>query len=74
MYYRMKINTIPNALKFTQICSHFPNVDVGIQQGKYYINGKSILALLSLDLTKTMLIDIEPDSKEFLNKIKKFLY
>jgi phosphotransferase system HPr-like phosphotransfer protein len=70
----MKINTIPNALKFTQICSRFPDVDVGIQQGKYYINGKSILALLSLDLTKTMLIDISPDSKEFLNKIKKFLY
>ena len=54
------LNTIERVKKFTDITNRF-NCEVDVLQGKYTVDGRSIMAVFSLDLTKTVTVEIESD-------------
>lgn len=43
--------------------------DVDVQSGKYLVDGKSLLGLLAMDLTKQVQVHIYGDCKEDVNKL-----
>lgn len=50
--------------------------DIDIKSGKYVIDAKSIMGIFSIDLSKTVDLEIHTDdasASEFLAKIEKFL-
>lgn len=49
--------------------------DVDLVSGKYVINGKSIMGVFSLDLTKPVMINADVgDDNEFALQIEKFIF
>ena len=49
--------------------------DVDLISGKYVINGKSIMGIFSLDLTKPIMVNAETgDDEEFAEQIQKFIF
>lgn len=45
----IKLNTIDNVKEFVNICSKY-DVDIDVKQGKFTVDGKSILGIFSLNL------------------------
>lgn len=48
------------------------STDVTIRHGKFCVDGKSILGVLSLDMSDGVTIEYDTKEKEFGNWIKKF--
>lgn len=49
--------------------------DVDLVSGKYVINGKSIMGIFSLDLTKPVMVNADVgDDNEFALQIEKFIF
>lgn len=75
---KIKLNTIESAKEFCDIVSdsQYRNVDIDLTCGRYVIDAKSILGILSMDLTKILTVVFHDDNdekcKEFFNKIKKW--
>lgn len=69
------LNTIEKVKKFTDITNKF-NCEVDVLQGKYIVDGRSIMGVFSLDLTKTVIVEIESDDEKeidrFLETMKEF--
>ena len=72
----VEIRTIDNAKKFVAIVRKF-HEEVDIKQGRYTIDGKSIMGLFSLDITKPIWVEIKThDSKrivEFYHRMEEFV-
>lgn len=70
------INTIEIAKSFVDICSKYRDFNIDVIQGRYIIDGKSILGILSLNLVEP--INVSVDSKneetyiEFFREIQKW--
>ena len=75
---KIKLNTIESAKEFCDIVSDSPyrNIDIDLTCGLYVIDAKSILGILSMDLTKILTVVFHDDNdercKEFFDKIKKW--
>ena len=54
------LNDIKTLKKFVNLASKYEN-DITIGSGRYYVNGKSILGLMSLDLTNPITVYVESD-------------
>lgn len=54
----IKLNTIENAKAFCKVCgsNDYRDTDIDITCGRYVIDAKSILGILSMDLTKCMTV------------------
>lgn len=50
---KIRINTIDNVKDFVSICSKYQDSDINVKQGRYIVNGKSILGIFSLNLVET---------------------
>ncbi len=49
--------------------------DVDLVSGKYVINGKSIMGIFSLDLTKPVMVNADTgDDDEFALQVEKFIF
>lgn len=74
MLFTVHLDTIKKAEKFCKICNQYKE-DIDIKEGKYIVNGKSILGLLSLDLTKNLIVrtKMKKGLSSFLIKIKEFM-
>lgn len=48
------------------------NTDVTIQRGKFCVDGKSILGVLSLDMSDGVVVEYDPSEVEFENWLRKF--
>ena len=46
--------------------------DIDVYYNRFLIDAKSILGVLSLDLTKVLTVDCHGESKEFNRTLKKF--
>lgn len=55
----VKLTSVNEVNLFCQQASNF-NGDVTVKNGIYVVNGKSILGVLSLDLTKDLTVVVEP--------------
>ena len=70
---KIKLNGLDDAQEFSRIASQYI-YDIDVRSGKYVVNGKSILGLLSLNLTSPLTVDIYSDDvQDFLTRINKFL-
>lgn len=54
---RVCLNDIPNVHAFCNICSK-TDCEIDVKSGRYTIDGKSIMGLFSLDLSKTLNVHI----------------
>lgn len=70
---RLKINEIDKIKKICKVCNEFVD-DVYVVSGKHRVNAKSLLGLLSLDLSQEieLIIDTYKDStiSDFMTRIK----
>ena len=71
----VSLNTINKVKKFTNIVNQF-ECDIDVLQGKYIVDGRSIMGIFSLNLTETVTVEIESDDKKeidrFLKKMEEF--
>lgn len=47
--------------------------DVDLISGKYVVNGKSIMGVFSLDLTKPLMVNANTGNDNFAEEIKEYL-
>lgn len=72
---RIKLATVEEAKEFNSIAEK-QNFDIDITCGRQIVDAKSIMGVLSIDLTKDIWVVIhaeEPESRDYLEKISKFL-
>lgn len=68
MNYKIRLNTLESAKHFVNICSKFEE-DIDYKIGRYIIDAKSILGILSTDLTKEAIVEFYSNDA---NSIYKF--
>lgn len=72
----IRINTIDNVKDFVDICNKYEDSDIDVIQGKYVVNGKSVLGIFSLNLVDpvNVIIGSEDENSKigFYNKIQKW--
>lgn len=61
------LNTIDKVKKFTTIANKF-DCDIDVLQGRYTVDGKSIMGVFSLDLTKPVIVEIDSDDEKEIDK------
>lgn len=74
----IKLNSIENAKEFCKIAGSTPykDIEIDLQCGRYVIDAKSILGILSVDLMREMKVVFhgnEKDKNMFKNEIQKYL-
>lgn len=63
MKFTIKLVTIPDIKEFCRICNEIPD-DVYVTVNKYTVDGKSIMGMFSLDLTKTLQVTVPAEYGE----------
>ncbi|MEE0840022.1 MAG: HPr family phosphocarrier protein [Acutalibacteraceae bacterium] len=48
--------------------------DVDLISGKYLVNAKSMMGVLSLDLTQPVTVNADTDDEAFLEEIKEYIF
>ena len=75
-YVNVKLNSIDNAKEFTKICEMFDE-DIDYVIGRYTVDAKSLLGILSTTLGKIAKVTIHTRSQNilehFLNSIYKWI-
>lgn len=66
------LNNIENVNRFVAKMSE-KDFDVDLTSGKYLVNAKSMMGVLSLDLTKPVIVNAETDDEAFLDEIKDYI-
>lgn len=73
---RIKLNTINDVNSFVNASTKYYEGDIDVKQGRHIIDGKSILGIFSLNLMKSMEVNIGTSNKnterDFYNFIKKW--
>lgn len=73
---KVKFNSIESVKNFVNISIN-QSFDMDIRTGRYIIDGKSILGIFSLDLSKELILDLHTDDEDkvssFLGKIEDIL-
>ncbi len=64
------LNTIEKVKKFTTFSNNF-DCEIDVLQGKYIVDGRSIMGIFSLNLTDVVTVKIESDDEK---EIDRFLY
>lgn len=59
---KLNLRNYDGAIKFIQITNNFQDLNFDVQQNHTFIDGKSLLGILSLDLSKDILVLVD---KEF---------
>ena len=70
--YKIKLDTIDKVAKFVNIISAFDN-DVDIIQGRFVINGKSVMAIYSVDSTRPLTVVIHDASTKDVVKLEELM-
>ena len=73
----IKFNTIEDVKYFCNTASHC-DFNMDLVRGRYVVDGKSLMGILSLSLDKQVNLEIHVDTedecKNFLQKINNFLF
>lgn len=70
---KLNLNKIESVKKFVNIVSRY-DVDATIKSGRYIIDAKSIMGLFSLDLSKPVILLVDGDDYEKINKLSEELW
>ncbi len=71
----IQLTTVERVKDFVNIVSEF-DFEVDVISGRYHVNGKSIMGIFSLDLTRNLTLEADPpaDQEEpFLRAVEPFL-
>ena len=68
---KIKLNATEEVQEFVNAASKC-DFDIDIYYNRFLIDAKSILGILSMDLTKVLTVECHGDSKEFDRTLKKF--
>ena len=68
---KIKLNATEEVQEFVNAATRC-DFDVDVYYNRFLIDAKSILGVLSLDLTKVLTVDCHAESKEFNRTLKKF--
>ena len=68
---KIKLNATEEVQEFVNAATRC-DFDVDVYYHRFLIDAKSILGVLSLDLTKVLTVDCHGESKEFNRTLKKF--
>jgi phosphocarrier protein HPr len=69
----LQLKSIQDVLEFVRIVNDFP-YEVDLASGRYVVDAKSIMGVLSLDMAKPIQADIHADHcADLLSKLKPFL-
>lgn len=68
--YEIKLDTIEKVKKFSSVVETFDN-DIDVMSGRYVINGKSVIAIFSLDLGNVLKVIIHNASLSDVAKFEK---
>ena len=69
----ISLNTIVDVKEFVNTVARY-DFEVDLVSGRYHIDGKSIMGIFSLDLSKPITMEIYTDScDDLLNDIKPFM-
>ena len=68
----ISLNTIDKVKKFTKITNSF-NCEIDVLQGRYIVDGRSIMGIFSLNLTNTVTVEIESDDEKEIDRFIKVM-
>ncbi len=68
---RVKLNTVDDVKEFVRLAGKC-DFDIDVFYNRIIIDGKSILGVLSLDLTNVLTVRCYGDCESFMAKIAKF--
>ena len=68
---KIKLNAAEDVQEFVKAASKC-DFDIDIYYNRFLIDAKSILGILSMDLTKVLTVDCHGENKEFERTLKKF--
>lgn len=74
--YTINLNTIDKVKRFVNISTSLTCDDIRLSSGRYIVDGKSILGIFSLDLSKDItmsLVGNEEEIKEAVDKLEGFM-
>ena len=74
---KVLLNSLDKVRRFINIVSHFDDVDMDICCGRYIVDAKSIMGILSMSLTTPLELRINAHDKhleEILDEISEFEY
>lgn len=66
------LNNIENVNKFVSIMGE-KNFEIDLVSGKYLVNAKSIMGVLSLDLTQPVTVNAYTEDENFVDEIKDYI-
>ena len=67
------LNTVTDVKTFVNVVSKY-DFDVDLVSGRYVIDGKSIMGIFSLDLSKPIRVEVRSDdASAFFEEIKPFI-
>lgn len=70
---RILLGTTERVNSFVEIMGQF-NCEADVRSGRYVVNAKSILGILSLDLNRPVILEIyDNDCDDLLEKIQSFM-
>lgn len=68
----INFNGITDVENFVEIVGKY-NFNVTLSQGKYEVDGKSLMGIFSLDITKPIDILVTKKDTSFIDEIKKYI-
>ena len=68
---KIKLNAAEDVQEFVKAASKC-DFDIDIYYNRFLIDAKSILGILSMDLTKVLTVDCHGENKEFEPTLQKF--
>ena len=70
---KIKLNATDEVQEFVNAATKC-DFDIDIYYNRFLIDAKSILGILSMDLTKVLTVECHGESKEFDRTLKKFAF
>lgn len=67
----IKINSVTDVMNFVKEASKIEG-DVTVLKGRYIIDGKSIMGVMSIDMSTGMTVEYPADAVDFENFISQF--
>ncbi|MCI9077594.1 MAG: HPr family phosphocarrier protein [Lachnospiraceae bacterium] len=71
--YKVKLNEISKFQQFVNGCVVFSQVSLTGRHGKFIVDAKSVMGLLSLDLSEPVTIEAEADTEKELEAFDKWV-
>lgn len=67
----IKMNSVTNVMNFVKEASKIEG-DVTVLKGRYTIDGKSVMGVMSIDMSTGMTVEYPADAVDFENFISQF--